>query len=458
MQINPIGTGSSTSSTAIAQQVQTLRITSGDVSQIQSSVVVSASVLRANEREAVLDISGRTLTITGPVSLSAGDVLSVRLNGGPRPTLDLFGPQARLPVRITPPTPTPVALSLQASVVDVLSEEADGTYRVRIDGEPAQVSSEVRLAVGGRTIALVERNLNGVTLKPLPETEHLPSYIATALLRGTAVTQLGDSIRPLIHELETAIGTPETMADPAKMAMNRLTARAAATDIKATLDTFIPPEGEPPNEQTIRAIIADGGLQYEAKFLRGAEKAELMEPQKDLKSGLLNLLKAVSDFAAEFPAAGVVLSNIERQQAANILALQDGGPFVVQLPFFDGNMFQTISLGLEPDRSGSADECGRPTTFRVMMHVPLDRLGETWIDAGADGSRLRATLFLADASTRDQLRPELAELRRELQLAGFSDVQLDVRTASELTDQQRRRGNSIRSVAPESGGLLDVRA
>jgi hypothetical protein len=138
--------------------------------------------------------------------------------------------------------------------------------------------------------------------------------------------------------------------------------------------------------------------------------------------------------------------------------MHDGGPLVVQVPFPDGPHWRTVSLGIEPDRSGTTDESGRPTGFRVMMHVPLSDLGETWIDAGADGPRLRAVLFLNDSQARERVRPDLPDLRQELQAAGFTDVLLDVRSAAELTDQQRRRANAIQSVAPESGGLLDVRA
>ena len=123
----------------------------------------------------------------------------------------------------------------------------------------------------------------------------------------------------------------------------------------------------------------------------------------------------------------------------------------LQVPFQDGPHWRTLSLGLEPDREGTTDDTGRPTGFRVMMHVPLSGLGETWIDAGADGPRLRAVMYLSDAAARERVRPELAGLR-----AGFAGGRVRRRAAglkptADLTDRQRRRANAIRAGRSRAG-------
>lgn len=527
-----------TTQPATAATPQALRVTTGDVSQIQTGVIVAASVVRTNARESVLDIGGRSFTVEAPFTLLAGDVLSVRVNGGKQPpTLDLLGPPVRQVVRSdTPPLPT---TSAQASIIDVLSQEAGGQVRVTIDGEPAIATSDQPLAPGGRYVAQVERGPNAIVIRLLPESPQLPTTVATAILRATPPTQFGDTIQPLLQELELAItntvaphatklelpsGALQRSAVQARYdvppptepatttagvashaAVTNPTVRAAAIEVRTALQSVLPPPGEPPSAEVIHALVQDGGQQYEAKLTHLTKQAiathqksvevnttpdtsqpsepksetvnradngtsvrndpaarrepsDSIQPKHDLKGGLLNLLRAVSNLSAEFPVAGTMLNGIERQQAVNVMAAQDGGPFVIQVPFPDGQQWRTASMGVEPDRSGTRDESGRPSAFRVMMHVPLSELGDTWIDAGADGPRLRATLFLTDAHARDRVRPELADLRQELQAAGFTDVLLDVRTAAQLTDQQRRKVNAIRSVAPESGGLLDVRA
>ncbi len=63
---------------------------------------------------------------------------------------------------------------------------------------------------------------------------------------------------------------------------------------------------------------------------------------------------------------------------------------------------------------------------------------------------------MSNAAAREQVRAELGTLRPDVLAAGYSDVWLDVRPATALTDQQRQRANAIRGAAPESGGLLDV--
>jgi len=131
---------------------------------------------------------------------------------------------------------------------------------------------------------------------------------------------------------------------------------------------------------------------------------------------------------------------------------------VYQIPFPDGPHWRTLGLGIEPDRNSEPDSNGKASGFRVMMHVPLTTLGETWIDASAESNRLRAVLYVSDAEARDRVRAELPELRSELQAGGFAEVLLDVRPAVDLTESQRRKANAIREGVPEHGGLLDVRA
>jgi hypothetical protein len=210
-------------------------------------------------------------------------------------------------------------------------------------------------------------------------------------------------------------------------------------------------------------LVEDGGTHFEAKLARAADPATPDRPvppapHTDLKGGLLALARTVTDLATAFPAAAATLDGIERQQATNVLTQQNGGMAVFAIPFPDGPHWRTLGLGIEPDRTSDPDAAGRPTAFRVMMHVPLTTLGETWIDASAEANRLRAVLYVSDATSRERVRGELSELRSELQAGGFADVALDVRPAGDLTDAQRRKANAVREGLPEQGGLLDVRA
>lgn len=491
MQVNPLA-AALPATPAAAAVGQVLRITAGDVTQIQTGVVVAATVLRAGSGEATLDVGGKPLSVRTGLVLTPGDALNVRVNAGANPTVEIVPPPRTTPTKLAP-TPQPTAAQPEhADVVDVLTREANGQYRVRIDGRETIASSEQPLTPGGRFVLKAETTATGTKLAPLPDSPQLPATVATAVLRSTPVPQIGEAVRPLLSELnsvQTAAGNPaNTQPD----------VRTAVGQVREVLESLLPQPGQPPTAETIRSAVQNGGQQYEAKMARAvamadapttpalpaALQASVPQPSTaqekaaagallpahaaavspteadrftDLKGGLLNLLRAIPEVTSA-PVAASVLDGIERQQAVNVLAQQNGGPLVLQIPFPDGPHWRTLNLGVEPDRSGPTDTQGRPTGYRVMMHVPLSELGETWIDAGADGSRLRAVLYVSDAAARERVRAALATLRPDVLAAGYSDVWLDVRPATALTDQQRQRANAIRGAAPESGGLLDVSA
>lgn len=509
MQVNPLA-AALPATPAAAAAVQALRITAGDVTQIQTGIVVAATVLRAGSGEATLDVDGKPLTVRTGLTLTPGDALNVRVHAGANPTVEIVPPPRTTPTKLdTTPQPT-TSQPEHADVVDVLTREPNGQYRVRIGGRETLATSEQPLTPGGRFVLRAETTAAGTKLTPMPDSPQLPATVATAVLRSTPVPQIGEAVRPLLSELQGVLAqaapTPAKVpAAPPTVQPNLITPAATPPDVRTAvgqvrevLESLLPQPGQPPTAETIRSAVQSGGQQFEAKLARAVATADtLAEPAPpavarasehppsaaqvkaaaaapppahgtaapsvdadhfaDLKGGLLNLLRAIPEVTSA-PVAASVLDGIERQQAVNVLAQQNGGPLVFQIPFPDGPHWRTLNLGVEPDRSGPTDPQGRPTGYRVMMHVPLSDLGETWIDAGADGSRLRAVLYVSDPAARERVRAELATLRPDVLAAGYSDVWLDVRPATALTPQQRQRANAIRGAAPESGGLLDVSA
>lgn len=521
MEINPLTTNAVLSPVAAAG-VQALRITAGDVTQIQTGLAASARVLSVEKGEATLDLAGRTVTVRGAISLNAGDVATVRVHVGSQPSLELLPTPTQPATRPKPPETPAQTTPPRTVLVNVLSDAPNGQVRVMLDGEEAVATSHQPLQPGGRYVVQMERTPTGVVLKPLPDSPQLSTAVATAILRSDRPPPLAETLPPLLRELSAVPPLPK--------------AQAAAATVRDVVRAITPPPDQPPHAETLKAVVSDGGQQFEAKLARavvvegkhlpgepgpqgprvadpptglaagvrqtpteheagvhpesgparparavgafhpptdpavgvrppvndspsGSPRAESSKPPvvADLKGSLLQLLKTVPDVAA-FPAAVFTLNGIERLQAGNVLAQQNGGPYVFEVPFPDGAHWRTLKLGIEPDRDRTTDEFGRPRAFRLMMHVPLTQLGETWIDAGADGPRLRATLYVTDEMARERIRPELPSLHRDLQAAGFADVLLDVRPAADLTSAQRRRGNAIQAGMPESGGILDVRA
>jgi hypothetical protein len=320
-------------------------------------------------------------------------------------------------------------------------------------------------------------------LKPPADGPKLTAEVATAILR-TPAPDLAATIRPLQTELAKLAAPPESHAQPPVPAA----VREAAVAVRDLLSTFVPDEPRPLKPAELQQLVENGGLHYEAKLARivapeeppsapAAEEAtrasapatsrdatpQARELAPDLKGDLLRLLQAAQDLggsarATVVPAAQAALSGIESQQAANALAQSANAPYAVQVPFPDGGQWRTLHLSLEPQNQPGRPDAERAGRFRVFMHVPLNDLGETWIDAGLAGDQFRATIYLDRAPVRDRVRAALPELATELRTDGFSEVLLDVRAAADLPDRHRREAAALQTGRPESVSVLDVRA
>lgn len=411
-------------------------------------------------------------------------------------------------VRITPDAAklaTPAGAP-RLAVVDVLNALPDGRVRVQIDGEEQVAASAQPLTPGSRYVLQVERTPAGLALKPPPDSPKLEADVATAILR-TPTPGLPATLKPLQAELATfTTPQPTGTSPPVPPAV-----RDAAVAVRDTLNSFLPTEPRTPDAQELQKLVENGGLHYEAKLARFADpeaaparseapKAESPEAQAtndkspaststtndrnttspdrstseppaasqaanralgtDLKGDLLRLLQTVQDLGGtvQAPAAQTALHGIEAQQATNTLAQTNAAPYLLQIPFPDGQELRTLSLSLEPQNRPDQPDAEQAGRFRMLMHVPLSDLGETWIDAGLAGDKFRATIYLDRAAIRDRVRAALPELRTELQSDGFSEVLLDVRASDELPSRQKREASAMQAGRPNTVSVLDVRA
>lgn len=450
MQVNPTQTG-----TANAPTVGTaVRVTAGDLAALPVGQLVRATVSQVLSGAAILTVNGQPLTVKPAAGLTPGDVLLVRVPGGAARSLDLIGkaaPAASAPASGAAATARPTTLA----AVDVLSAVPDGRFVVRIDGREEVATSTAELTPGGRYVVEVDRTPTGLALRPPTDAPNLPDAVATALLRGSKPPDLGAALKPLLAELAAIHQNGGGPSSPIL--------RDAAGAVRDAVNGFLPSD-HPPDEAQLRSLVEDGGLHYEAKLTRLASGGEgSTDPaaavRGDLKGALLQLLRAAHDLGAtaSVPAAQTTLDGVEAQQAANVLAQNNAGPYVLQVPFPDAGTWRTLHLAVESDRGGKP-EADQPGGFRLLMHVPLTELGETWIDAGLSGNRFRAVLYLDQTATRDRVRTELPGLRTELLSDGFAEVLLDVRPAGDLPARRRQQAAMMQAGRLSPDAVLDVRA
>lgn len=473
MQVTPADVVSLTS--AQASTSASVRVVAGNLASIPLGTLLQAVVTQVTPRDATLELAGQSVTVRPPLGLQAGAVLLLRVPNSGAGTLDVVG-SPRAP---KPEVPAAPAGSAQVKVVDVLEPLPDGRVRVSIDGQEQTATARdpltqqpLPLTPGSRAVLEVVPTPAGPVLRAPAETPSLPQVVATAILRATPTNDLTAALKPLQAEL-TALVTEKPGAPPLPAPV-----REAAVALRDTVRALVPAEPRPPSAEDLQALVENGGLHFEAKLARVADAAAPTEfatapPEPaprdvaaavrgDLKGDLLRLLQSSRDLgtAVQLPAARAALDGIEGQQAAQTLAQATGTPYILQVPFPDRDQWRTLQLSVEPedgapDGEAGADAGGR---FRLLMHVPLSELGETWIDAGLAGDRFRAAIYLDRADVRDRVAAALPELQTDLSGDGFAEVLLDVRATAELPARARERGAALRAGRPVASSLVDVRA
>lgn len=411
-------------------------------------------------------------TTTGSVGLSritTGTPDTIRQGSVPSDPTPSAG-SASQHAATTAASPTRASVAL----VDVLSAGQDGRVQVRIDGQTTVATTTEPLTPGSRYVLQVEQTPAGLTLSPPADTPNIPEITAAAILRGSPPPDLGAAVAPLLAELATIRASSTNSGD------ETTPLQAAADTVHQALQAILPSDGTPPTTAGLRSLVEDGGLQYEAKLARSAAETTTPPPAAssatqtdpstaprsaseavpDLKDGLLRLIQAARDLgqAVQLPVAKQTLNGIEAQQAANMVAQTQGTPYVLQVPFPDGADWRTLHLAVDREPRNQSGDGGQDAGVRMLMHVPLSGLGETWIDAGVSGSRLRAVLYLESPTAQNQVRAELPGLESDLRASGFSEVLLDVRPADSLPLRQRQQAAAMQVGRSSGGSILDTTA
>jgi hypothetical protein len=103
---------------------------------------------------------------------------------------------------------------------------------------------------------------------------------------------------------------------------------------------------------------------------------------------------------------------IESLQIVNILAQEQDGLFMLQIPFQFPEGIRTQDLYIESDRSRRADESGKQC--RVVLFLDMDTLGELAVDAGIQDKVIQCTLKCSDQHVLYFLQTLLPELHKSL--------------------------------------------
>jgi hypothetical protein len=401
------------------------------------------------------------------------------------------------------------AHSTRPQLVEVQEQVSSQTYRIAWLGQTMLARSEQPLLPQHQHLVQFELRPDGLWLIRPAETSQTPRLLAAALLSQLPPADLAPALADLHQTLaERTLPIPshatfdKTAGKPQELAAADTTLRLLR-DVRAAMESFWPSELRPLTAQQLQHLVENGGLLHEARLASALsstpplsdprpvspgtpgnipdaqlqalapnpEHGTLHSPQvpHDLKGSLLQLVQSLVGSresplqTAALPALQT-LQSIVSLQAANILASHQGSSYWLQVPFPDGSAWRTLYMALQPEFPVSWEDPPHrnpssfsPTSqrFHVLIHAPLDTLGNTWIDMTLYGNRLHAVLYFEREAVLQQAFALQGDLHQMLQDSDFTQIGVEFRSAVDLPARHRQHAEAMRQVRPPSLQLLD---
>ncbi|MCE5264230.1 MAG: flagellar hook-length control protein FliK [Deltaproteobacteria bacterium] len=190
-------------------------------------------------------------------------------------------------------------------------------------------------------------------------------------------------------------------------------------------------------ERRVMKAISDPALLVEAKSDPGLKEIllklstggpDVQHALADDESGGLRVQR-FSDLAAHATAV------IESLQIVNVLAQEQDGLFLLQLPiqFADGIREQEIFVQTE----GKKEAPGAQSGCRVVLFLDMDSLGELTADMTLKAGGLHCALKGSDQEVLDFIQPLLSELGRALSEIGYTVEGLECVLDPDITASKR---------------------
>jgi hypothetical protein len=222
---------------------------------------------------------------------------------------------------------------------------------------------------------------------------------------------------------------------------------------------------EPWSAERLLQFVQDSGLHYETKLFHALAKnpPSLSEAaDTDLKGLLLGALKEFDSAAAAGEPRNAIaaqLTQLESQQAANLLAQLEGRAFQLQVPLFSGSAFSDVAISVQRDGRGTAHEgSDNRRGYQVLFLLELETLGRMKIDAHLQAQDLRVIFYVDHEENVARVRRELPGFQETLQALGYREVLLTARLFREMPQEQQLKFEALAFGIPPNVHLLNVKA
>jgi hypothetical protein len=167
-------------------------------------------------------------------------------------------------------------------------------------------------------------------------------------------------------------------------------------------------------ERRLMKALSDPALQKDEKISRPLKEmllkisSDLLQIQSLSDKPLLDARK-IQQFNTLADQAAKV---IEALQIVNIMAQEQDGLFLLQIPFQFAEGIRMQEIFIKPDKKGNSP--GKEKQSRIVLFLDMDAVGEVAVDASLSDSSIRCTLKCSDKEISDFFQPLLPALRDSL--------------------------------------------
>jgi hypothetical protein len=316
--------------------------------------------------------------------------------------------------------------AVEATVMKVLP---GNQYMLNINNSSLLADSQVTLTAGEKITLQVEKLAPGILLRVTSstqgETDVINKYL---LLHRSNPAALGEIFSKIGELLANSKSLPPslTMISANLEKITQLSERILLSGINRSyvnnMTDYAKSLGLNMEHDLVKYLVQG------AKISKGDDQASVkrlfmdilntlatsMDDVSNLDDALINQLKQLRSFSEES------ISSLETHQILNVLSRESDGPYILQLPFIfpEGVRMQDIYIELEKEQ-GKDDE-GKETSFRMVIFLDLDQMGEITLDARFRGKKKIDCVFhCQNVEISHFLGNYLDELKGKLAGAGY---------------------------------------
>ncbi len=313
----------------------------------------------------------------------------------------------------------------------VLKAGEDNRVLLQIGDHRIPADARTALKPGQELVLRVEetgpRTVLQIIADGYPEAKTINRYLVLNRANPQALSDLFTLFRQDI----AAAGVTETYPEAIRSDLRKL---------GRLMDSLVFSQHTLNNPGFVKDYIQGLGLLLEHGLFRALDNSNrpaALRDREGLKGGLQKLAGLLKELAGDAvenaprsrePAVNLMrqsersITALEIQQVINVLAREEGSPYLLPIPmaFPDGIRFQDLYIERDPGRpSGPGD----PGTRRFVLFLDLDMLGEMMADVKLTGTRISCRLKCREAASQLFLAPLMPELTERMTAAGLEVVE-----------------------------------